>query len=581
MRTKPRSAIRTVEWLRTFVATAAGRDWDERDEDGGCPVRQAYVAAAHPELTTSESRDVESNARQDKAIFECFGLAYEESDTHVIRVTPAGRELAATDYPDELMLRQLLKWQFPSHAHRGARFEGMSVFPFEVLLRVLDALGEVSRLEVAATFFTCLRSDAIPEAIEEIVRVRQMRQLTSEGPKAYATRVCRELHPDLTRPSPASLLDMADAFCRFAEYTGIVGSSGRSIYTKLRVPERSHLKFRQLLSDYEFERQADYGDQAAFHEHFGDPAARELPWDRPESLAEHVRRRAEALKRVYAQRRARAAQLPLIVDPDEALRAADGANYAELRTWNQRLERGLIGAREREFVEHGARTPEMRREILVKFDDILGGTEDDAARWLEVNTWRSLVALDGDHTVERNFKLEEDLTPRSFAPGAGNTPDMQYSSPRIIMVPEVSLQSGVRQWTNEGAAVVDHVFRLIEEHEGDARPVIGIFLAPTLNERTVWQFFVLNQQSWRGEPVPVVPLEVAVWRDLLAHAYDGDLLARSIEELVFHLHRSAMWSRNFGDWQPKMQLMVETWKADRLPASELSAPVQRDLPLGF
>jgi len=232
-------------------------------------------------------------------------------------------------------------------------------------------------------------------------------------------------------------------------------------------------------------------------------------------------------------------------------------------------------------VEHGARTPEMRREILEKFDDILGGTEDDAARWLEVNTWRSLVALDGDHTVERNFKLEEDLTPRSFAPGAGNTPDMQYSSPRIIMVPEVSLQSGVRQWTNEGAAVVDHVFRLIEEHEGDARPVIGIFLAPTLNERTVWQFFVLNQQSWRGEPVPVVPLEVAVWRDLLAHAYDGDLLARSIEELVFHLHRSAMWSRNFGDWQPKMQLMVETWKADRLPASELSAPVQRDLPLGF
>ena len=581
MRTKPRSAIRTVEWLRTFVATAAGRDWNERDEDNEHPVRREYVATAHADLDLSASKDPESNARQDKKVFEDLGLAYQERGSGLIRITPAGRELAATDYPDETLLRQLLKWQFPSYGHSGPQFDGMSVFPFEVLLRVLDALGEVSRLEVAATFFACLESDAIPEAIEQIVRVRRMRPLTSESTRAYAARVCRELHPDLTKPSPASLLDMADAFCRFAEYTGIVGSSGRSIHTKLRVPERSHLKFRQLLADYEFELRADYGDQAAFYEHFGDPAARELPWDRPESLAEHVRRRAEALKRVYAERRARAAQLPLIVDPDEALRAVDGADYAELRTWNQRLERGLIGAREREFVEHGARTPGMRREILEKFDDILGGTEDDAARWLEVNTWRSLVALDGDHTVERNFKLEEDLTPRSFAPGAGNTPDMQYSSPRIIVVPEVSLQSGVRQWTNEGASVVDHVFRLIEEHEADARPVIGLFLAPTLNERTVWQFFILNQQSWRGEPVPVVPLEVAVWRDLLAHAYEGDLPARSIEELVFHMHRSVLASRNFRDWQRKMQLMIETWKADRLPASELSAPVQHGLPLDF
>ena len=582
MRTKPRSAIRTVEWLHTFVAVTAGRDWDERAEDGKSRVaRAAYVAAAHPDLDASRAGDIESNARQDKSLFESLGLAYQERDSGIIRITPAGRELSSTDYPDEVMLRQLLKWQFPSYTHGDGAFARMNVFPFEVLLRVLERLVEVNRLEIAATFFTCLSRDDIPSAIENILAVRRMRKLTSEHVTTHAKRVIAELHPDLARPSAASLLDMADAFSRFAEYTGIVQSSGRSIYTKLSVPGRSHLKFGQLLSDYPFELRADTNDQAAFYEYFGDPSAVELPWDRAESLAEHVRRRAEALRQIAAERDAAAPQLALKIDPNEVLQSVDDAEYAELREWNRRLERGLIGAREQRFVEHEAKTPKMREEILAKFDDILNGSEDDAARWLEVNTWRSLVALDGDHTVERNFKLEEDLTPRAFAPGAGNTPDMKYSSPRIVLIPEVSLQSGVRQWTNEGASVVDHVFRFINEHSDDARPVIGLFIAPTLNERTAWQFFVLNQQSWRGEPVPVVPFEVDAWTDLLSHAYQRDLPARSVEELIFHLHRAVLSSRNFKDWLRKMKLTIETWKADRLPTGDLSEPSQSALPLNF
>jgi hypothetical protein len=239
----------------------------------------------------------------------------------------------------------------------------------------------------------------------------------------------------------------------------------------------------------------------------------------------------------------------------------------------------LIGAREREFIEYAARTEAVRGEILAKFDEILTGNEDDAARWLEVNTWRSLVALDGDHTVQRRFKLEEDLSPRSFAPGLGNTPDMEYYSPRIVLVPEVSLMSGVRQWTHEGAAVVDHVFRLIGDHEEDARPVIGLFIAPTLNERTLWQFFILNQQSWRGQPVPVIPFEAAAWRNLLAHAYEAHIPAADVEELIFRLHRAALVSRDFTEWRAEMSRRIDAWKAGRpqgngLPARQAKLPLR-------
>jgi len=257
----------------------------------------------------------------------------------------------------------------------------------------------------------------------------------------------------------------------------------------------------------------------------------------------------------------------------------EGADYAELRDWNRRLESGLVNEREREFVEHAAKTERVRGEILAKFEEILAGNEDDAARWLEVNTWRSLVALDGDHTVQRHFGLEEDLSPRSFAPGIGNTPDMEYYSPRIVLVPEVSLMSGVRQWTHEGAAVVDHVFRLIGEYETDARPVIGLFIAPTLNERTLWQFFILNQQSWRGQPVPVIPFEVAIWRGLLAHAYGAHIPAADLEELIFRLHRAAFTSRDFGEWRTEMSRRIDAWKAGRLQGNGLPGR-QATLPLG-
>jgi len=578
MRTKPRSAIRTVEWFRSFAATAEGRDWDAIDGQGWRPVRRAYVRVAHPELDLDTITDPESNARQDKTIFECFGLAYQEPRTGLIRVTPAGRALISGDDPGEVMLRQLLKWQFPSQAHQGRDFRHMAVFPFEILLRVLDALGEVSRLEIAATFFSCLRREDIPDVIQRVRRARDLHRDPGESDDGFAVRVCRTLNPDLSKPKPASLLDMADAFTRFAEYTGIVVSTGRSIHTRLRVPERSQLKFRQLLAAYPFQLRADHADTESFLDYFGDPHAVELPWDRPESLAEHVRQRAETLRALLAARRAQQPQLTLDIDPEAVLESMEGADYAELREWNRRLESGLVNEREREFVEHAAKTEPVRSEILAKFDEILAGNEDDAARWLEVNTWRSLVALDGDHTVQRNFGLEEDLSPRSFAPGTGNTPDMQYTSPRIVLVPEVSLQSGVRQWTNEGAAVVDHVYRLIGDYETDARPVIGLFIAPTLNERTLWQFFILNQQSWRGQPVPVIPFEVAAWRDLLAHAYTARIPVADVEELIFRLHRAAFTARDFGEWRAEMSRRIDAWKAGRLQGNGLPGR-QATLPL--
>ena len=91
-----------------------------------------------------------------------------------------------------------------------------------------------------------------------------------------------------------------------------------------------------------------------------------------------------------------------------------------------------------------------------------------SALWLEVNTWKSLIAISGEQVVKRNFKIEDDLTPKSFAPGVGNTPDMELYKNGYIIVPEVSLMTGVRQWEHEASSVIDHVLSFMNENKEKA-----------------------------------------------------------------------------------------------------------------
>jgi len=60
--------------------------------------------------------------------------------------------------------------------------------------------------------------------------------------------------------------------------------------------------------------------------------------------------------------------------------------------------------------------------------------------------------------------------------------------------------TGVRQWEHEGSSVVDHVYKFIEKYKD--KQVLGIFISSKMNVRIIWQFFILNRESWIGKPVP-------------------------------------------------------------------------------
>ena len=83
---------------------------------------------------------------------------------------------------------------------------------------------------------------------------------------------------------------------------------------------------------------------------------------------------------------------------------------------------------------------------------------------------------------------------------------MELYHDKYIIVPEVSLMTGVLQWEHEASSVIDHVLNIIKKYENV--DVIRLFISSKINVRTMWQFFILNKQSWMGAPVPVIPLTI-------------------------------------------------------------------------
>lgn len=136
------------------------------------PVRRAYLKLAHPEIDIEGSKDAESHIRQEKATYELYGFAYVD-DNGIIHMTKVGKEiLNNVEKRDEIMLRQLLKYQFPNYVNSDNRYENMHVFLMEIILKMLDELGSLNRYEAAISLIFCCQIEEIKKAIEIVKTYR-------------------------------------------------------------------------------------------------------------------------------------------------------------------------------------------------------------------------------------------------------------------------------------------------------------------------------------------------------------------------------------------------------------------------
>lgn len=581
-RMKPRSILRTIEWFPSF-AKLEGRDWNEKDEirisartgNSINVARREYIYDAHGEdfdLNLDEfmsgeydTVDVESAGRNDKISFEFFGFGYVDTN-NIIRVTEVGRLITDKKMNDEYLLKQLLKLQFSSPIIKKD-FGDSYIFPMEVLLKTFEEFDYLTHLEIAL-LFGCIDINNLDETISAIKEFRknysrvENKLKTGEVVSIY-NRVLKNAYPEIDN-MPKTYIEYADAFIRAVTYTGLFLTRGRGIYTKLYIPDHSKTKVELLQKNHEFIYNEEQ-DLDIYMRYYGDPYNIILPWDNPKDRKTLVEEKLKDYKAILGEAISIDPELEIKDLPkiEELIKAED---YKELVIADEKLSSSLLNINEKIFIQSTSKTKEARMEILEKFDDINNGTEDMAALWLEVNTWKSIVAMNGTHKVKRNFKIEEDLTPKSFAPGIGNTPDMEVYVNGSILIPEVSLMSGVRQWEHEGSSVIDHVLKFIEKYND--KEVYGIFISKKMNIRTIWQFFILNRESWVGRNVPVVPITINQFVEIIFCMYSNNLDIYDFTNLISSISDNAFDTKNYIEWELNIDNIINGWK-DKMKKKQL------------
>lgn len=581
-KTKPRSIIKTLQWF-PFFAELRGKNWNEKSEavsrrDGKAvhPVRREYIYSAHSDEDTwlasislkdylsglRDLKETEANGRMDKGAYEFFGFGYVKKDG-TISVTETGNKILNGTFDSEDYLKQLLKLRLPNQVYNEHKIsEGKFVFPMQVVLKAFEVYESLNRSELAFVF-GCDDTSDIPKTIRAIGLFKDSyEKLSNKNDTAKVTGLFSDIYRQVygkMENKPGSYYDYAEALTRSLLYTGLFSVSGRSIASKLRIANYSKTKVKLLQEKYIFA----YSKAASLDDYmnwFGSAGTTVLPWENADErktiIAEKASMFVSKLENGGDEYRQSAAVT--MEDIGEIVSKAEvSSDIGELKEFEKVLSEAIVSHNEEYFIKVLSKTDEERNNILEKFGDILSN-EDMSALWLEVNTWKSLIAINGQQVVKRNFKTEEDLTPKSFAPGVGNTPDMELYKNGYILIPEVSLMTGVCQWEHEASSVVDHVLKFIKEYT-DKR-VIGLFISSSINIRTAWQFFVLNRESWVGAPVPVIPMTIEQYVDVIKFIYQNNKNIDDFKELLENIADNSHNCENFEIWREGINFCIDEWK---------------------
>lgn len=154
-------------------------------------------------------------------------------------------------------------------------------------------------------------------------------------------------------------------------------------------------------------------------------------------------------------------------------------------------------------------------DIMATFDDIEKKNVLDIPLMLEWNTWRAMTMLDGG-TIRANLKFDDNGVPMSTA--QGNMADIFCDYDDYGLIVEVTTASGQKQYEMEAEPVSRHLAKYKKEIKKDA---YCLFIAPKINEACIAYFFMLHKTNimFYGGKSIIVPLDINIFRKMLEDSY--------------------------------------------------------------
>lgn len=549
--TSPRTPVKMIPEIRLLCEQFSGQVWCGRN---GVQARfaDALSKADFYEGSTSKS-DPELSAR-DRITRAPKALGFVDLSPE-IALTEAGNAFVYGKRPQEVYLRQLLKFQLPSPFHRENKsIKGtFYVRPYLEIIRLMRELTYITfdELKIFAVQLTDYRK--FDEVKTAILSFREEKERHKGEYKRFVNDVWTDavltIHKDRiaagkikTRESEettlkkfistqkSNLRDYADACFRYLRYTGLVSIAHKN---------RTITIFENKIKDVDFilstvDRNPVFVDEVErYKEHLFAATTPILYTDNKDNIIDVILRISDRTKREL---------LAMDIEALKDLRDDIVAQHKE----------NVIHEQVAEIKSYA-----LYSEIIDTFNEIVSDEYYDAPLMLEYNTWRAMTMLDGG-TIKGNFKFDDVGQPLSTA--AGNMSDIECDYSDYALSVEVTMQSGQRQYEAEGEPVARHYGLLKRRTE---KETYCLFIAPSINAATLAHFYGLNHVpiALYGGKSKIIPLELDQFMRLVESSYNyktqpAPADVRRFLDLAIEQGELAL---DENDWRERIQNCVDTW----------------------
>lgn len=474
-----------------------------------------------------------------------------------IALTDAGKALIFSKRPQEVFLRQLLKFQLPSPYHtENAKIEGtFFVRPYLEILRLIRELEYLTFDELKIFAVQITDYHKYDEIKGKIILFRRDKEQHRGKYKRFVndvwTNAVLDIHSEriaegrtrtretrdaslntFIKTQKGNMRDYADACFRYLRYTELVSIAHKSRTISIFDDKAKDVDF--ILSTVD-RSPVFVDDVEKYKEHLFAANTPVLYTDNKDNIIDVILRMSDHTKR------------ELLAYDLEALKDL----------------RDEIVAQHKETVIHEQvaeiKSYSLYSEIIDTFNEIVSDEYYDAPLMFEYNTWRAMTMLDGGD-IKGNFKFDDVGQPLSTA--SGNMPDIECDYNDYALSVEVTLQSGQRQYEAEGEPVARHYGRLKRK---SCKDTYCLFIAPTINAATLAHFYGLNHLSIAlyGGKSKIIPLELDQFMKLVENSYSyksqpGPNDIRRFLDGALHLCEKAA---DENQWRYGIQACVDMWLA--------------------
>lgn len=501
--TSPRTPFKVLPEIKLLVNKMEGEVWNPETQ------RKFYQLLVDNDFFEGANSKTPALSARDRInrIPKALGLI----TLPTIGYSDAGREFVESENnKEEILLRQLLKFQLPSPYHPlGKSATDYNVKPYLEILRLIYDLDGLAFDELQIFGMQLVNYTRYEEIITKIKDFRVRKEAYKGRYKEFKQQIfyaeTREIYSkeittghiktresktttvnDFLNKKIRNLRDYSDAVVRHLRTTGIINATAIGKTLSIAPERRKDVEF--ILCTVAREP-VFISDLDKYQKYLFNPTI-------PTFLTDD---RAKIIEKLSAE-------FGLTPDSSFSLNQLKGILYKKIE--ERRSQR--IAAKVKDIKDY-----KLYNDIESTFNTMNSSYEPSL--FFEWNTWRAMTMLNGGD-IKANLKFDDEGNPMNTA--LGNMADIVCNYGDFDVTVEVTMAKGALQFKMEGEPVPRHIGQLKEKTN---KPTYCFFIAPTINPATVAHFYTLyiSNIAMYGGKCCIIPLTLETFRKMLKTAVNA------------------------------------------------------------